>query len=140
MNKIAKALHFLGLAMFLGSILGHICVGFVPGAKDRAEAMLFGRQTIEIATWSLTIPGLALLAAMHQTIGALILLNAAFVLVPVGSDLRHLASEIVQGSGSIVAFAALIGRETMFGAANLVLTFVTVFLAVLKPGLGQSRN
>jgi hypothetical protein len=151
MYKIAKALHFLGLAMFLGSILGHICVGFVPGAKDRAEAMLFGRQTIEIATWSLTIPGLALLAAtgqfmslhgghgfgrrrwltVHQTIGALILLNAAFV---------HLASEIVQGSGSIVAFAALIGRETMFGAANLVLTLVTVFLAVLKPGLGQSRN
>jgi hypothetical protein len=77
---------------------------------------------------------------VHQTIGALILLNAAFVLVPVGSDLRHLASEIVQGSGSIVAFAALIGRETMFGAANLVLTLVTVFLAVLKPGLGQSRN
>jgi hypothetical protein len=57
MYKLAKALHFLGLAMFLGSILGHICVGFVPGAKDQAEAMLFGRQTIEIATWSLTIRG-----------------------------------------------------------------------------------
>jgi hypothetical protein len=61
MYKIAKALHLVGLAMFLGSILGHISVGFVPGAKDRAEAMLFGRQAIEIATWSLTVPGLALL-------------------------------------------------------------------------------
>jgi hypothetical protein len=77
---------------------------------------------------------------VHQTIGALILLNAAFILVPVGSDLRHLASEIVQGSGSIGAFGALIGRETMFGAFNLVLAVVTLFLAVLKPGLGQSRH
>jgi hypothetical protein len=34
MYKIAKALHFLGLAMFLGSILGHASIGFLPGAKD----------------------------------------------------------------------------------------------------------
>jgi hypothetical protein len=99
MYKIAKALHFVGLAMFLGSILGHITIGFVTGAKDHAQAMLFGRQAIEIATWSLTVPGLALLVAtglfmtvhgglgfgrrrwltVHQIIGALILLNAAFI-------------------------------------------------------------
>jgi hypothetical protein len=84
--------------MFLGSILGDVSIGFVPGG------MLFGRQAIEIATWSLTVPGLALLAAtglfmclrgglgfrrrrwltVHQTIGALILLNAALILVPEG--------------------------------------------------------
>ena len=63
MYKVAKALHLLGLAMFLGSILGHVSIGFVPGAKDQAQAMLFGRQAIEIATWSLTVPGLALLVA-----------------------------------------------------------------------------
>jgi hypothetical protein len=63
MYKVAKALHLLGLAMFLGSILGHVSIGFVPGAKDQVQAMLFGRQAIEIATWSLTVPGLALLAA-----------------------------------------------------------------------------
>ena len=160
MYKIAKALHRLGLAMFLGSILGHVSVGFVPGAKDRAEAMLFGRQAIEIATWSLTVPGLALLIVtglvmtlqgglgfgrwrwltVHQTIAVLILLNAAFVLVPVGSDLLDLASEIVRGGGSMEAFRALGGRERMFGAANLVLALFTIFVAVLRPGLGQSRQ
>jgi hypothetical protein len=157
MYKVAKALHLLGLAMFLGSILGHISIGFVPGAKDQAQAMLFGRQAIEIATWSLTIPGLTLLAVtglfmtfrgglglrwltMHQIIGALILLNAAFILVPVGGDLLDLASKIIQGSGSIEAFAMLAGRERTFGAANLVLALVTIFIAVLKPALGQSRN
>ena len=85
MYNIAKALHLLGLAMFLGSILRHVSIGFVPGAKDQAQAMLFGRRAIEIATSSLAIPGLALLA--------------------------------------------------MTG-----LFLATIFVAVLKPALGQSRN
>jgi hypothetical protein len=38
------------------------------------------------------------------------------------------------------AFAALAGRERMFGAANLVLALVTIFVATLKPGLGRSRK
>jgi hypothetical protein len=159
-HKIAKALHFVGLAMFLGSILGHVTVGFVPGAKDQAQAMLFGRQAIEIATWSLTVPGLALLfvtglfmtfrgglgfgrrrwLTVHRIIGALILLNAALILVPVGGDLLDAASKIVEGGGSREAFATLAGRERMFGAANLVLALATVFVAALKPAFGQSRN
>ncbi len=160
MYKIAKALHFLGLAMFLGSILGHVSIGFVPGAKDQAEAMLFGRQAIEIATWWLTIPGLALLAAtglfmtfrggpgfgrrrwltMHQIIGVLILLNATFILVPVGGGLLDAASKIIHGGGSLEAFKALSGREAMFGGLNLVLALATIFVAALKPALGQSRS
>jgi hypothetical protein len=160
MYKIAKALHFVGLAMFLGSILGHITIGFVPGAKDQAQAILFGRQAIEIATWSLTVPGLALLVVtglamtvggrlgfgrrpwltLHQVIGALILLNAALILVPVGGDLLDVASKIIQGHGSMEGFTALAGRERMFGAANLLLALVTTFIAVLKPALWQSRN
>jgi hypothetical protein len=160
MYKIAKALHLVGLAMFLGSILGHISVGFVPGAKDQAEAMLFGRQAIEIATWSLTVPGLALLVVTglfmtvrgglgfgrwrwltaHQIIAVLILLNAALILVPVGGELIDSASEIIRGGGSMEAFRALAGRERVFGAVNLVLALVTIFVAVLRPGLGQSRQ
>jgi hypothetical protein len=160
MYKVAKAVHLLGLAIFLGSILGHVSIGFVPGAKDQAQSMLFGRQAIEIATWSLTVPGLALLVAtglfmtfdgglgfgrwrwltVHQIIGTLILVNAAFILVPVGGHLLDVASEIIQGSGSTEAFVLLSGREHMFGALNLVLAVVTIFVAVLKPGLGQSRH
>lgn len=158
--NIAKALHVIGLAMFLGSILGHVTIGFVPGAKDQAHAMLFGRQAIEIATWSLTIPGLVLLAVtglfmtvrgglgfgrrrwltVHQIIAALILLNAALVLVPVGSDLLDVASKIVEGTASMEDFLARAGRERMFGAANVVLALATIFVAVLKPALGQTRN
>jgi hypothetical protein len=122
--------------------------------------MLFGRQAIEIATWSLTVPGLALLVAtglfmtfrsglgfgrcrwltVHQIIGTLILLNAAFILVPVGRHLLDAAWKIIQSGGSKEAFVSLSGRERMFGALNLVLAVVTIFVAVLKPGLGQSRH
>lgn len=160
MYKLAKAAHFVGLAMFLGSILGHITIGFVPGAKDQTQAMLFGRQAIEIATWSLTVPGFALLVVTglfmtlysqlgfgrrrwltaHQMIGVLIILNAAFVLVPAGVRLLDVAPEIIAGGGSMETFNAIKNRETMFGAVNLLLALVTIFLATLKPALGQSRN
>jgi hypothetical protein len=53
--------------MFLGSILGHITLGFVPGTKDQAQAMLFGRQAMEIATWSLTVPGWHSLQRPHYS-------------------------------------------------------------------------
>jgi hypothetical protein len=154
------ALHFVELAMFLGSILGHVSIGFVPGTNDPAQAMLFGRQAIEIATWSLTIPGLILLAVTglfmtlhrrlgfgrrrwltaHQIAGVLILLNAALVLVPVGDDLLDVAAKIIEGSESIEDFTALSSRESMFGAANLLLALATIFVAALKPALGQSRT
>jgi hypothetical protein len=38
------------------------------------------------------------------------------------------------------AFASLSGWAHMFGALNLVLAVVTIFVAVLKPGIGQSRH
>ncbi len=158
--RIAKALHLLGLAMFLGSILGHITVGFVPGAREQAEAMLFGRRAIEIATWSLTVPGLVLLAVtgtfmairgkvgvlkrrwltVHAIAGLLIIMNAALILVPTGVSLLSLASGMAAGAGSAEAFAALRLRESTFGAINLTLALLTIFIATLKPALGQSRS
>jgi hypothetical protein len=77
---------------------------------------------------------------MHQIFGVLILLNAAFILVPVGGGLLDAASKVIQGSGSLESFEALSGREAIFGGLNLVLSLATIFIAALKPALGQSRN
>jgi hypothetical protein len=76
---------------------------------------------------------------VHQVIGVLVLLNAGLILVPIGGDLLDVASKIVQGSASLEDFAAPKGRESVFGAVNLMLALVTIFVAVLKPALGQSR-
>jgi hypothetical protein len=61
------------------------------------------------------------------------------MLVPIGGDLLDITSKIVQRSASLEDFAALKGRESVFGAANLMLAFITIFVAVLKPALGQAR-
>ena len=159
MYNTAKALHLIGLAMFLGSILGHISVGFLPGAGE-AQAILFGRQAIAVATWWLTLPGLALLMitglfmtvqgghgigrrrwlSAHQLLAVLIVLNAAFVLVPGGATLLALAAEVADGRQAADTMQALAGRESMFGAANLLMALASVFIGVLKPGFGQPRH
>jgi hypothetical protein len=159
-NRIAKALHFVGLAMFLGSILSHVSLGFVPGARDPARAMLFWRQGIEIATNSLTVPGLALLVVtglfmagwggsrfakqrwliVHLTIGVLIVLIAAFVMRPVGIRSLDQAIKISHGAGSMATFSALIRRERIFGAITIVLALLSILIVTLKPRLGQSRG
>lgn len=159
-NRIAKALHFVGLAMFLGSILAHVSLGFVPGAKDPGQAMVFWRQGIEIATRSLTVPGLALLVLtglfmavrggarfarqrwliVHLTIGGLIVLIAALVMVPVGIQSLDQAIDISHGTGSMAIFSALVGKERVFGAISIILTLISILIVTLKPRLGKSRR
>ena len=158
MTRIAKALHLIGLAMFLGSILGHITVGLIPSVAEDPAALLFARQAIEIATWALTVPGLALLVAtglfmtlrgrlgvlrirwltLHQAIALLIVLNAAIVMVPVGAELLATAASVADGAADRDAMASAEIREAAFGAVNVVLALVTIFLAVLKPRFGRA--
>lgn len=159
-SRIAKALHFVGLAMFLGSILAHVSLGFVPGARDPARALLFWRQGIEIATDSLTVPGLALLVVtgvvmaarggarfasqrwliVHFTIGGLIVLITAFVMLPVGIQSLDQAIEISHGIGSMASFSALIARERIFGAINIILALLSIFIVTLKARLGRPKR
>jgi len=159
-NRIAKALHFVGLAMFLGSILSHVSLGFVPGARDPAQAMLFWRQGIEIATDCLTVPGLALLVVtglfmagwggarfarqrwliVHLTMGFLIVLIAAFVMLPVGIQSLDQAIKISHGVGSMETFSGLIGKERIFGAITIVLALSSILIVTLKPRLGTGAR
>lgn len=157
MIKLVKALHLLGVAMFLGSILGHVTLGFIPGAKEDPATALVARQAIELATSGLTMPGLLLLLVtgsamllharhgllarrwmmLHALAGLLILLNAIFVLYPTGQALLETALRVAAGDWPMARLQALEGREAAFGAANLLLSLLALFVAVLKPGLGR---
>ncbi|MEO5336692.1 MAG: DUF2269 family protein [Magnetospirillum sp. WYHS-4] len=154
-TKTLKVLHLLGLAMFLGSILGHIAQGFVPGSASDPAAMLIGRQAIEVATRGLTLPGLGLLAlsglalairgrlhparqrwlALHALALPLIALSAFTVMLPTAAALLEAAR-----AGDIGGFAALKGRESAFGALNLLLAVAAVVLGVVKPSLGRKEG
>ncbi|WP_282608853.1 DUF2269 family protein [Pelagibius sp. Alg239-R121] len=159
MRKFVKALHLIGLAMFLGSVFGHIAISLNAGADQDPETLLFARQAIEVAIIYVTLPGLILLLVtgvvltvsgrfgvfkirwltLHQVLGVLIILNAAFILYPAGGELAIAAGQVVQGALSWEQFHAVAALERTFGPINVALTLMTVFVAVLKPGFGSAR-
>lgn len=101
MYKFVKALHFIGIAMFFGSILAHATAGLVPRAQEDTQIALVVRQAIDVATTYLTVPGLVLLIVtggfmiikgklsvskkrwlmLHVIFGLIIALNTAFFLI-----------------------------------------------------------
>lgn len=155
--KVLKALHLIGLAMFLGSILAHISVGLIPGMRNEPATILIGRHAIDVATSFVTLPGLLLAITtgvlmtwrggfglfrrrwltVHQAIGIAALLNALFVLEPIGDRLLEAAQALQAGRLTVPEFLAMTGAEPVFGAINLLLTLATVFIAAIRPRFGS---
>jgi len=160
MLKHVKALHLLGAILFFGSILGHVTVGFIPGVTEDPQTALFARLAIDTATDILTLPGLLLLLAtgafmilwgqshlfkrrwltLHAALGLVIALNAFLVLMPTGAELLAAATQAAAGLVPVETLAPLKGREAAFGAVNVLLCLLLLFLAVLKPRLGQKQQ
>lgn len=157
MYKYMKYIHLLGLCMFMASIAIHIIVGFVPGGRELASIILFGRQAIEISTWTLTIPGIALLlitgAVMvaktskglsqrkwliaHMVLAALAIINAGAILIPMGRDIYHIAMSL-PGNGDLMhTYQPLKLKESILGGVNLFFALVATFMATIKPKVGQ---
>lgn len=157
--KLIRAFHVLGVVLFFGSILGHAIGGLAPALHSSPETELLARQMITVATRYLTIPGLALLMItgiamvlqrkgallkarwfyLHAGLALIILINAFVILIPIGGSLLAIAEGLVSGTGTNDGRAVLQGREAMFGAANVVLSLVVLFLGVLKPRFGTKK-
>jgi hypothetical protein len=125
------------------------------GNFDRLARAL-GR--LRIATRSLTVPGLALLVMtglfmavrggsrlasrrwliVHLTIGVLIVLITALVMVPVGIQSLGQAIDLSHGTGSMATFSGLLRKERVFGAINMILALVSILIVTLKPRLEKS--
>ena len=161
MYRFLKTAHLLGLAMFLGSILSHVVVGFGAG-QPGAASFLFARQEVSLATQLLTMPGLLLTIAsgfgmaavgrlsplrqpwlgIHAGMGLLVLVLAVCFLVPTGRTMLRDAAALVEQSDPAVVAQVLILKqiESVAGAVNLVLTLLIVSLAVWKPRLPFLRR
>lgn len=157
-GKLIRAFHLIGLALFFGSILGHAIGGLAPALHASPETELLGRQMITSSTRYLTVPGLALLMItgiamvvrrrtsllkarwlyLHAGFALLIALNAFIVLIPAGNALLGMAEGAVSGTAPADGQAMLQGREAMFGATNVVLSLVILFLGVIKPRFGAA--
>jgi hypothetical protein len=160
MLKILKAVHIVGVAMFLGSIFAHIAAGQVPGAADDPPAMLFARQAIDLATRYVTLPGLAIALisgalmaaggypgllkrrwlAAHAFAALIVTAITVTVMIPAGRQILAAAAAVAGGTGSREAFAAFANREHIFGALNIVLVLGVIVLGTVKPRLRQSQQ
>lgn len=154
-----RILHIVGLAMFLGSILGHIVLSSLPVSGD-PQAFLFVRMAIIRETHALTLPGLGLLLVsglwltmsrhggffkqrwltVHQILALFVLLNALLVLAPVGDHLLQLARSAHEGAPSYESVLTLKSKEAAFGATNLVLSLLATAIAVYRPRLKRSPH
>lgn len=152
MTRFLKVVHILGLAVFVGSILGHIALAQMAAPGEAAYG--WAQTAKHDSTLRLTLPGMAVagLSGLLLTIRrrailrrwlqvkvglfALVALNGALILSPLGAEL---AAQAGQGAPA-ETLLALSGREALFGAVNLSLIVLIVVLAVARPRLGQGTR
>lgn len=157
MFQLFRFAHIVGVAMFFGSILGHVATTLIPGAAESAPAMLAARQAIVLANLYVTIPGLtiavisgALMVAtskyqkglalpLHIGLGVAVAVIAAVVLIPVAFELEAAATSVSNGTMTQAGLAQAAAREEMFGALNILLAFVAIAGGVAASLLRQRQ-
>ena len=155
--KLTKVAHLVALALFLGSVFGHIVQGMVPGGDTVPATILFVRQSIDLATRYLTMPGLVLLMitgvllsvlrrggfgvhrwlTAHQVLGAAVVVIGMAVLVPTGRELLASARGLVDGALSLADHASLARTESVVGAVNVLIALLALVVVIAKPALGR---
>lgn len=156
MYKSIKVLHIIGVVLFFGSILGHAVAGIVSSTSDNLQVLNTVREVIQTETYFLTIPGLVLFTltgiamlfvgklplkkrrwlVVHIGLGTLVVLNAVFVLLPVGQDILEATQNVVNSGGFMEHLHQLENREAIFGAFNIISCFILITIAVIKPKFG----
>ncbi|MCS3806620.1 hypothetical protein HNO92_004229 [Chromobacterium alkanivorans] len=152
MNRTLKLIHFIALALFLGSILAWIVLSETgPAAPPALLAQT--RWYIHIGTWALTVPGLWLMLISGLLLGyrrygprnrffqlklgltLVILLNASFVVAPAVDQAYLLAQAALPASAVGADFHAATLREAIGGGLNILLIVITAAVGVWRPGV-----
>ena len=139
---VLRGLHFLGLAVFFGVILADIVIdryaeaqspAFLSDARGLVLALVTGvamaalRYGARPPRWALV--KLALVVA--------IFVNAQALLFPAIAEATHWAAVSAEQGQVLAEYSAAVGREGLYGAANLLMFLVAGALAIARPALGQ---
>lgn len=154
MRKALLFLHLLGFAVFLGSIPGHIVLGQLAGSADSLSGLAILQQAKHASILALTLPGLMLTTAsglgllstklellrtgwMRLKLGLalLVVLNGVAMLSPLGAEIAALAADAAASGAAPPALSGLEARESLLGAANVLMVLAIVALAVGRPRL-----
>lgn len=151
MLKYLKLFHYLGLMLFLGSIFVYILISGLT-SHNSLENLVFARQIIHTGTLFLTIPGLGLVLLsgfvmtakyygfdkhlwlnLKQFLTLIILFNTAFLVLPAIGDALQLA-KLSQETGFLLPeYQAAYQQEAIFGGINVMLSIVSMVVAIWKP-------
>ena len=151
-----KLLHFVGLVIFLGSIFTFIVISALT-KNASLENLAFGRKIISTGTDVLTLPGMWILVITGILMGykkyglksqffifkffvvTLVILNAHFLIVPAAHDATEIASRSLAAGHLLSEYGAAYMRESIFGAANILLAVIAAVVGVWKIGMKQSQ-
>lgn len=151
MRPTLKTLHLLGLALFLGSLPGHIIIGhFGPDSGIPIQGVVFARHLLQALCLFSTLPGLILLLvsgllawrdtrrnhplgrwlALHIGFGLAVVANGAAVLTPVIFTLTATAHGLMDGAEAQAAWDRAKQIEDIAGTLNLLMALVCLGLGV----------
>jgi uncharacterized membrane protein len=157
MHRILRIVHFIALAVFVGSIFGHILLGRMAAADGPAATLPLLEAKLAMI-YVLTLPGLgalvvsgaALALATQRRTGArrwlaaklalvvAVGLNGALVLTPIAAEQ---VARVRAGADALSpAYQALARRESIAGGLNLLAIAAIVALAVYRPRLHGARG
>jgi uncharacterized membrane protein len=154
MKNTAKFLHLIGLVMFLGGILASIAMNIFVGTSTDATLIFHQRQFVSAISWTLTIPGMWLVVitgivtalsgkyrlveqrwlSAKLVLAVLILLNGTIILAPLVDQVTGLAEQGAMQDQLLPIYLQLKAKEDMHGAANFVMIWIAILLAIFKPG------
>ncbi|MBZ0178270.1 MAG: hypothetical protein K8F36_03180 [Melioribacteraceae bacterium] len=157
MRQILKLLHFIGLTIFLGSIITFVVISnLIEGAS--LENILFGRNVISAGTFLLTLPAMWLIAVTGIWMGykkygiknrffqlkffliLLIVLNAHFFVTPAVTLATELAAQSYEQGNFLSSYYDAYMKESIFGAINVLLTITAAVIGVWRIGIKSTHN
>ncbi len=151
MLRASRLLHIIGLVVTLGSISTFLVVSSVIDGAG-VEGIALGRRIISAGTNALTIPGMCLLAVSGIGMGllrygvkdrffqlkllllALVAVNGALFVAPSVSAATEIAIRSLPGGKLLAEYGPAYARESMFGAANIVLMLAAAIVGVWRAG------
>lgn len=150
MRQVLKLLHYIGLTMFLGSVLMFIIIAGTT-SHENLDALLVTRQIILYGEYFLTLPGIVIVLItgivmtskyysffqlrwlnIKQVSILLISLNAIFFLYPYANELLDLTRQSIQEGKLLPEYAVIETKEALAGAVNILLILLSMVAVIWR--------
>jgi len=150
MRKFLKFFHYIGLTIFLGSVLMFIIIGETAGYNN-LESLVLTRRIILYGEYVLTLPGILiiLVSGIAMTVNSykffqlrwlnikhvailLIIFNAIFFLNPYAHQMLDLANQSLLAGELLPEYSSMETKEIAAGAVNILLIMLSTVSGIWR--------